>query len=584
VPVFWRRFFVWTAKEVGKVLRESRSDTVGAILATLILSTATWLGERLLQLWRGDRGSVTLVTAAIAYAALVVGTRWLSIGVRLSMLTGPPTEVPRFPTLRGTARSLLVAEIIVLPLALGVLFYRDRLLRQNTVVLVADLHGPERERYQVTEELLAQLRGSLTKYPDVTIIASGDVITEQQGAGVARDRGKRYKADLVVWGRYATTGSDVRLTVHLEVLDPAHRHSQGDEAYVTQAPLAELDKFRFQDRFSREMSAFILFLTAIVRYEGGAHEDCIDRLNRAIALERWPQALADQGEVYMHRGNAQYRLSRLSEAEADFSKALEIDPHLAGARVNRGNVYSDEGRYADAIRDFTTALESSPQRRVAFTNRGNAYFKLGSFDLAIADYSRAIEIEPSHPYAYNGRGNAYLKNGEPVRAISDFAAVIRIAPRFAPGYANRGNAHEAAGNPEEALRDFERALQLDPKIAGAHFNRGNVYSRMGSFDLALIEYSKAIRVDPAFGVAYAARCTVNMKLNRPQDALEDCTQATALDASVAKYHLLRCSALMALRRKEPAVQDCRQAASLSDDPALRKSAEEALRLLEMPGW
>ena len=56
----------------------------------------------------------------------------------------------------------------------------------------------------------------------------------------------------------------------------------------------------------------------------------------------------------------------ISPAIADFNKAIQLDPNLAGAYNNRGVVYSETGKYKPAIADFNKAIQLDPNLADAY--------------------------------------------------------------------------------------------------------------------------------------------------------------------------------------------------------------------------
>lgn len=94
-------------------------------------------------------------------------------------------------------------------------------------------------------------------------------------------------------------------------------------------------------------------------------------------------------------------------------------PIDAFAYYNRGLAYADKGDYDKAISDYTKAVELDPKLAGAYNGRGNAFYDKGAFDNTIADYNSAIQLTPKWAVLYYNRGNAYLKLGDFTNAESD---------------------------------------------------------------------------------------------------------------------------------------------------------------------
>jgi len=209
-----------------------------------------------------------------------------------------------------------------------------------------------------------------------------------------------------------------------------------------------------------------------------------------------PPVLAESSASdWLESGNAKYNKGDLDGAEADYSRAIEIDPKHAGAYVNRGNVKSEKGDPDGAIADLNRAIEIDPKFEKAYFNRGVAKGKKGDLDGEIADYSRAIEIDPENAEAYLSRGNAKSEKGNQDGAVADYSRAIEIDPNNAATYINRGVAKGKKGDLDGEIADYSRAIEIYPDYAMGYSNRGNVFQATGQFDRAVADFNKAYELN-----------------------------------------------------------------------------------------
>ena len=61
---------------------------------------------------------------------------------------------------------------------------------------------------------------------------------------------------------------------------------------------------------------------------------------------------------------------------------------------NRGSKSIESKKYDQAIVDYTKAIELNPKLAGAYSNRGFAYFMSNQHQKAVADCSKAIELNP----------------------------------------------------------------------------------------------------------------------------------------------------------------------------------------------
>ena len=85
----------------------------------------------------------------------------------------------------------------------------------------------------------------------------------------------------------------------------------------------------------------------------------------------------------------------------------------------RAGIYRVKGDNDQAIADYTKAIESNPHYADPYAGRGIVYQVKGDSDHAIGDYTKAIEIDPRYAEAHDGRGIVYRLKGDSEHAIAD---------------------------------------------------------------------------------------------------------------------------------------------------------------------
>lgn len=66
----------------------------------------------------------------------------------------------------------------------------------------------------------------------------------------------------------------------------------------------------------------------------------------------------------------------------------------------KGNEESEKGDYSNALADYTKSIELEPNAPSAYNNRANVYNLLKKYDDAVKDYSKAIELKPDLSSAF----------------------------------------------------------------------------------------------------------------------------------------------------------------------------------------
>jgi len=339
----------------------------------------------------------------------------------------------------------------------------------------------------------------------------------------------------------------------------------------------------------------------------GAYDMAVADLNEAIRLK------PDFADAYDARGHAYVHKKEYDKAIADHNSAINLDPKIPCFFNNLGHAHAENKEYDKAIADYDHAIKLLPSKALFFLNRGDVFVGKGEYDKAIADYDHAIKLESDYSEAYHQRGHAHLKSGDADNAIVDFSEAIKLAPNKSGFYWDRAPLYEDKGDATKALADYDRIIQIDQEDAGAYHRRGRIHADNGDLNKAIADYTKAIQyqVDHATayfdrGKAYANKRAYNNAitdfslalkldshdseayhqrghayLNRgdADKAIADFSEAMRLDPKAAGIHLDRGDGYALIRDYENAVADYKKTIDLTDDPDIRGTAIERLKVM-----
>jgi tetratricopeptide (TPR) repeat protein len=101
--------------------------------------------------------------------------------------------------------------------------------------------------------------------------------------------------------------------------------------------------------------------------------------------------------AYSDRAIAHDESHRTDEAQADYSKALVIDPGNALILANRATSFAKQGEMERAMADFAAAIKAQPKFAFAYAMRGLTYDALGEKDKANADMLKAYKLGERNP-------------------------------------------------------------------------------------------------------------------------------------------------------------------------------------------
>lgn len=108
------------------------------------------------------------------------------------------------------------------------------------------------------------------------------------------------------------------------------------------------------------------------------------------------QAIAQRANTYVSKGNEFYLRLEFDMAEAQYRKAVEIDPRNAEARYNLANALMQQKKYKAAIEMYEgITTDNKNLQGASHYNAGVSYSKQKDLPASIEAYKAALRINPA---------------------------------------------------------------------------------------------------------------------------------------------------------------------------------------------
>lgn len=285
------------------------------------------------------------------------------------------------------------------------------------------------------------------------------------GIGVALSRDGSLDLSLVFLriGLYLDPSADVIAVALGQLLDAAGQHQAANVIYEAVPPTSPMKS------------------TAVVRVAqnldvAGDRDEALRRLNNIVisrpddldavsvlgdllrydeqytkAAQTYTKALELTGgdnpsdwRFYYVRGIAYERAKEWPKAEADFLKALELNPDQPAVLNYLGYSWIDQDMHLEpALEMIEKAVEAQPQDGYIIDSLGWAFYKLGRTEEAVATLEQAVLLRPNDAEINDHLGDAYWKAGRKLEAKFQWnvAASVdevgnvreRVAPKLVDG-------------------------------------------------------------------------------------------------------------------------------------------------------
>ena len=160
----------------------------------------------------------------------------------------------------------------------------------------------------------------------------------------------------------------------------------------------------------------------------------------------------------MHEGAGNY-----AEAEANYRKALDMDPDHAGALVGYARLEDRQGNFAAATKFYERAIKKHPKDASVHNDLGLCYHRHGQLPNAIRELKRAVDLEKDSKLYRNNLAAAYVEQGNKKEALDQLIA----AHGKGVGHYNLAYLLEQKKDHEGALEHFRLAYEADSNLVAA---------------------------------------------------------------------------------------------------------------------
>ena len=270
-------------------------------------------------------------------------------------------------------------------------------------------------------------------------------------------------------------------------------------------------------------------------------------------LERAARQAPDDAEPVLWLALTQVRLGQAAEAQANLTRAMDLDPDESRFHNVRGELLGGMGQLDAAVEAFEAALAADPECVDALNNLGVAaasrndldeaqrFFQLaidkdpsfipalhhmaavknarGDLENAKRFLEQVLELEPENVKVLNNLGATYLNMGDLESAETCFAKTVELMPGYAPGFNNLSMVYHARNRLGEALDAADKALSVDPGYIDAHAGRGAILQSMCRYEAAETSFRTALEDSPEHSVALSGLVELLAGAGRAEEGL-----------------------------------------------------------------
>lgn len=211
-------------------------------------------------------------------------------------------------------------------------------------------------------------------------------------------------------------------------------------------------------------------------------EKAIEYFTQAIALDdNYALPHAGLAEAYFHAADVQFSPKEaMARVKEEASKALKSDPLLAEAHVAMGRylAYYD-WNWSEAEKEFTRAIDLNPKLPTAYHEYGVFLSWKGRADEADAQMKKALDLDPVSVMIRADYGNTLYWRRETDRAIDQYRSAINLDSTFWGTHLYLGICYAQKSDYAKAEDEFKKAYDNSGGIAVTVAAFGRFYAEQG---------------------------------------------------------------------------------------------------------
>lgn len=204
----------------------------------------------------------------------------------------------------------------------------------------------------------------------------------------------KIRAQLVQADRLINEKNFTEALIHIDAaleIDPLYLEALEKKASVLLQNNQEKEISKLIDDWIKQapLQPEYYYLRGIISLYKQKPQKAVEDFENAIYYQI-PEKYMDK--IYLNRGMAYYTLGQFTEAESDFSNAIEINPKYSTAYHHWGMLKYELREYDEAVELFNKAIQFEDNNPVIFYNLGMTYYRLKEMEKACYYFNKSCSL------------------------------------------------------------------------------------------------------------------------------------------------------------------------------------------------
>jgi uncharacterized protein (TIGR02466 family) len=209
-----------------------------------------------------------------------------------------------------------------------------------------------------------------------------------------------------------------------------------------------------------------------------------------------PEQQRENIAALLSLGVQHHEAGRLSQAEALYRRALELDAANPDALHLLGVLADQIGQHDQALELIKAAIQSNARNPHYHASLANVLQELGNLDEAAAALEHAFALDPKMVAALINLGALRQQQGRLNEAVAAYRRSLELRPDYADACYNLATALKEQGKLDEAITALRQAIALQPDSANEHLVLAGYLLERHDFNGALEACDSCLKLAP----------------------------------------------------------------------------------------
>lgn len=199
-------------------------------------------------------------------------------------------------------------------------------------------------------------------------------------------------------------------------------------------------------------------LIAMDKKTGEGYEEAAKSFEKALELDKLEE---HEAFALNMRATFRYLEGDMTQAMADLTKSIELQPSLAQSYIKRASIQLEIGNRDAAADDFKHASNQDKDDPDIYYHRAQLHFILGELNDAASDYQKSIDLDRQFIFSHIQLGVTQYKMGSVASSMATFRRCIKAFDKVPDVYNYYGELLLDQQKYQEAIEKFEVAVDME---------------------------------------------------------------------------------------------------------------------------